>query len=185
MRASSGRGGARDDRIELPAVLTASQAKQLVERAVGRRWRAGDRLRISLPPTRMGISPGDVIQFSDAIATWVVQSVSIEGLAVSIEAEAAPVAVPAALADPGRSVSEPDLPIGRTELILFELPALADGPGGPIQVHLAAANSGPWKPVPVELTIGSEPIANVAATRRAVIGRAETLIEPRVPTILD
>ena len=119
------------------------------------------------------------------LPAWVVQSVSIEGMAVSIEAEAAPVAVPAVAADPGRSVSEPDLPIGRTELILFELPAMADGPDGSIQVYLAAANSGRWKPVPVELMIGSEPIASVAATRRAVIGQAETLIEPRVPMILD
>lgn len=82
-------------------------------------------------------------------------------------------------------MSEPDLPIGRTDLILFELPAAADGSGASIQAFLAAANAGRWKPVPVELTLGSHPMSGVAVTSRAVIGRAETLLDPRVPMILD
>jgi hypothetical protein len=185
MRASGGRGGARDERIELPAVLTAGQAKGLVEQALARRWRAGDRIRISLPPSRMDLSPGDAIQLEESAMTWVVQSVSIEEMAVIVEAEAAPVTVPALPADPGRPISEPDLTMGRTDLMLFEMPATLDEPGDLIQVHLAASNEGLWKSVPVELMLGSQPLASVAVTRRAIFGRAETLLDPRVPMICD
>ena len=78
MRASSGGGGVRDERIELPAVLAAEQARHLVEQALARRWRAGDRLRLSLPPSRMELRPGDAIQLEGSARAWVVQSVSIE-----------------------------------------------------------------------------------------------------------
>jgi hypothetical protein len=185
MRASSGRGGARDERIELPAVLTAALAKQLVEQALARRWRAGDQLRLSLPPSRMDLSPGDAIQLTGSARAWMVRSVSIERMAVAIEAEAAPVTVPALPADPGRAVSEPDLPIGRTELRLFELPSLTDAPEAMVLAYVAAGNADRWKPVPVELALGSDPLAGVAMTRKAVMGLAETVLDTRAPPILD
>jgi hypothetical protein len=185
MRASSGRGGARDERIELPAVLTAELVKQLVEQALARRWRGGDQLRLSLPASRMDLTPGDAVQLAGSGRAWVVQSVSIEGMAVVIEAEAASVAVPALPADPGRAVSEPDLPIGRTELILFELPSLADAPEALARAFVAASNAGRWKSVPVELALGPDPLAGMAVTKRAVLGVAETVLDARVPLILD
>jgi hypothetical protein len=185
MCASSGRCGTRDERIELPAVMTSVQARQLVEQAMERRWRTGDRLRISLPPSRLDFRPGNAIQLAGSDRARVIHSVSIEGMAVLVEAEASPIAMPTLPADPGRAVSEPDVPIGRTELILFELPETVDGAGTLIQTYVAAANDGGWKPVPIELSLGSDPLVTVAATRRAVIGRADTLLYPRVPLILD
>jgi len=185
MRASSGRGGAHDERIELPAVLAAEQAKQLVEQALARRWRGGDQLRLSLPPSRIDLRPGDAIQLADSARAWVIQSVSIEGMAVAIEAQAAPVTVPTLPADPGRAVSEPDLPIGRTELSMFELPTLADAPEASVRTYVAAANAGRWKPVSVELALGSDPLPGVALTRRAIIGVAETVLDARAPMMLD
>jgi len=185
MRASSGRGGAREERIELPAVLTAEQAKLLVEQELARRWRAEDRLRLSLPPSRMDLTPGDAIQLAGSPRAWLIRSVSIEGMAVAIEAEPAPVTVPALPADPGRAVSEPDLPIGRTDLILFELPSLTDTPSTVVRTYLAAANVGRWKPVPIELALGLDPLEGLAASRRAAVGRTETLLDARAPMILD
>lgn len=185
MRASSGRGGARDERIELPAVLTAGQAKQLVEQALARRWRGGYQLRLSLPPSRMDLNPGDAIQLADSARAWLIRSVSIEGMAVAIEAEAAPVTVPVFSADPGRAVSDLDVPIGRTELRLFELPPLTDAPEASVRAYVAAANAGHWKPVPVGLALGPDPLAGVAVTKRAVLGVTETVLDARVPLILD
>jgi hypothetical protein len=65
------------------------------------------------------------------------------------------------------------------------MPATLDEPGDMIQVHLAASNEGLWKSVPVELTLGSQPLASVAVLRRAITGIAETLLDPRVPMIRD
>jgi hypothetical protein len=142
-------------------------------------------LRASLPPTRMGLRPGDAIQLPSVARTWLVRSVSIESLAVTMEAEAAPVTVPALPADPGRAVSEPDLPIGRTELMLFELPFLADAPEAVARSYVAASNAGRWKRLPVELALGADPLPAVAVTRSAVMGRTVTVLDAKLPMVLD
>ena len=167
MRASSGEGGARDERIELPAVLTAEQARTMVEQGLARRWRSGDRLRLWLPPGRLGLRPGDAVRIPGASRAWVARTVSIEGMTVAVEAEAAATSIVPLPADPGRPVSEPDLPVGRSELALFELPSLGDAPGTAISGYVAASNSGAWKPIPVELLLGGGPLAPISLGRRA------------------
>lgn len=185
MRASSGRGGARDERIELPAVLTGGQAKQLVEESLARRWRSGERIQLRLPPAQMELRPGDAIQLAGVSQAWTIRSISIEGMAVSVEAEVASVDVAALPADPGRAVSEPDVPVGRSELALFEMPSLSDAPDPGARVFLAASNDGRWKPLAVELQLGTEPLPAISLNRRAVVGRAETVLAAGPAMVLD
>ena len=185
MRSAGGAGGSRDERIELPAVLTAAQAKLLVEEAYARRWRSGDRLKLRLPPSRMDLRPGMAVQIAGSARAWIARSVSIEGMAVAIEAEEAPVTVPPLPATPGRAMIEPDIPVGRTDLALFELPPAGDAPEASAKAFVAAANAGLWKQLPVELAIGGEPLGTVAIPRRAVIGAAESVLDVRAPLILD
>ncbi|MCL6739884.1 phage tail protein [Sphingomonas sp. RB56-2] len=185
MRSSGGGSGSRDERIELPVVLAAAQARLFAEGAYARRWRSGDRVKLRLPPSQMGLRPGQAIRLASVTRSWVVRSVSIEGMAVAVEAEDAPVAVPALPAAPGRAVSEPDIGIGRTELALIELPPMGDAPEASATLYLAASNAGLWKPVAVELTNGVDPAGSVAMTRRAVIGMAESLLDARSPPIFD
>jgi len=182
---SSGGGGSRDERIEIPAVLTAVQAKQLVEEALARRWRGGDRLRLRLPPSRLDIRPGQAIQLVDSAQAWEARSVSIEGMAVVIEAEAAPTAIPILPAAPGRSMTQPDVPVGRTELALFELPALGEVPDSSVKTYLAGSNSGYWKPAPVEMALAGTALAGMALSRCAGVGVADSVLDPRAPPILD
>ena len=184
MQASSGRQGFRGERIELPAVLTGEQAKALVEEALARRYRRGNGMRISLPPSRITLRPGDAIQLADT-AAWMIRSVTINGLSVEIEAEAAPVAVPTLPADPGRPVAEPDQPVGRTELILFEAPPIGDMLSDHPVVHVAASTDGAWKSVPVELSLGVEPLPSVAMRRQAAVGHALSALGRRAPLIVD
>jgi hypothetical protein len=185
MQASGGRQGARRERIELPAVLTGGQARVLVENALARKYRIGNRIRLSLPPARMSLRPGDTIQLGDDPHPWLIRSVTIDGLAIEIEAEAAPVGVPLLPADSGRSVAQPDEPIGRTELVLFETPPggamLSDG----LVAFVAAASDGAWKAVPVELRLGTETLPALAVRRPAVIGRALSILESGAPMIID
>ncbi len=185
MRASSGAGGTRDERVELPAVLTSGQAKGLVEEALARRWRSGDRLKLNLPPGYMILRPGDAFQLPDKSVAWTIRSMTIEGLAVTVEAEAAPIAAPLLPAAPGRAVTDPDLAIGRTEIALFEMPAAGDIPADSAIAFIAASNAGTWKPVPVELSVGSSPLPAMALVRDAVLGHAETMLEARAPFVLD
>jgi hypothetical protein len=185
MRASSGRRGARSERIELPAVLAGDQAKVLVEEALARRFRSGDRIKISLPPSRMALRPGDAIQLGGLPPAWTIRSATISGLSVDIEAEGATVNVVPLPADPGRAIAEPDTPIGRTELMLFEAPPVGDMPSDLPIAHIAAASSGAWKAVPLELRLGQESLPGIAMLRQAVMGHAQSVLAPRAPMIMD
>lgn len=109
----------------------------------------------------------------------------IDGLTVIAETKASPVSMQPLPADPGRPVTEPDMPVGRSELMLFELPPDGDVPAASPRVHLAGSNDGMWKSLPVELLLGSDPLAGLSLPRRAVLGRAETALEPRCPMVLD
>src|SRR5688500_19962736 len=106
-------------------------------------------------------------------------------MAVAVEAEAAPVSIPALPGDSGRSISEPDVAIGRSELALFELPPETDAIGDSPIAYLAASNDGQWKSLPVELSLGVQPLPGLAIGRRSIIGRTETVLDPRAPHIVD
>jgi hypothetical protein len=185
MRASSGGGGVCDEKIELPAVLTADQAKQWVEEAIARRWLAATSVRLSLPPSRIGLQPGDDIQLPGSSELSTVRSAAIEAMAVIIEAEAATAPISPLPADPGRAVPDPDVPVGRSEIVMFELPAMGVTPESVARAFVAASNMGRWKPIPVELQLGAEQLPPITIKRRAVLGQAETVLEGRSPPMLD
>jgi hypothetical protein len=185
MRSSGGGRGNRDERIEISAVLAATQAKRLVEEAYERRWQSGDRLKLRLPPAWMDMRPGNAIQLENSTQAWVVRSLSIEAMSVVIEAEQAPATVPALPAAPGRSIAEPDVAVGRTALALFEMPALGDAPEASVKVRAAAGNDGLWRRVPAELALGTDAPTALAMERRAVLGSAESVLDARAPLVLD
>lgn len=185
MRASSGAGGRREERIELPAVLAAGEAKQWVEEALARRWQAASSVRLRLPPSWMGVPPGELIQLPDRPQPMTVRSATIAGMVVTVEAEPAPPDVEPLPADPGRAITEFDLPVGASELALFELPSASAASGQGVSVMASASNQGKWKPLPVMLRIGADPLPPILLPRRAVLGKTETLLAGRVPAILD
>ena len=185
MQASAGRRGRRAEKIELPAVLTGAEARGLAEEALARTYRRADRVKLSLPPPRMTLRPGDVIGFSDGSEAWAIRSVTIDGLSIDIEAEAVGVHVPMLPADPGRPASGPDEPIGRTELLLFEAPPSEDAISVSPMVYVAASGSGAWKPVPLELRLGSDILSPAAIRRPATIGRALTALAPGALMVRD
>ena len=184
-RAASGKGGKSEARLELPAVLEAGEARLLAEAALARRWLAGERLKLRLPPSRMAVRPGDVVQPAGMARAWTVRSVSIEGMAVAIEAEAAPVAIRPLPSDAGRPVSEPDIAVGRSHLALFELPPDGDAPDPAPLAFVAAANDGLWKQLPVRLALGDQRLPAVAIERPCIVGRTETMLDDLCPLLLD
>ncbi|MDP9422876.1 MAG: phage tail protein [Pseudomonadota bacterium] len=184
-RASSGKGGTREIRLELPAVFAAGEVRQLAENALSRLWLAGDRFKLRLPPSHMGLQPGDAIQLANTARPWTARAVSIEGMVVAIEAEAAPVAVLPLPDDAGRPVSEPDIVVGRTQLALFELPPDGDAPAQAPLPFLAASNDGQWKSMAVELLLDGHPLPGQAIGRRSVLGQTETVLDPSLANILD
>ena len=185
MRASSGRGGAREERIELPAVLTATAAKQLVEDALARRLATGDQSVLALPPSRLAMQVGDRFRLPGQAAVWSVRRASIEAMTMMIEASPTITQAGALTADPGRPVTGPDVAIGRSVPLLIEPPSLSDDIGDAARAYLAVSSDGAWKPVAVEMFVGAEPLTVVAATRKASIGRAETVLGGGSAILID
>ena len=126
MHASSGGGGAIDVRTELPAVLAADEAKQWAEELLSRHWQSANSVQLRLPPTRMNLGPGDLVQLPGSIRAMTLKTVDIDGMTVIVEAEPAAPNIAPLPADPGRSIPDPDVPVGRSELALFEPPALGE-----------------------------------------------------------
>ncbi|MFL6770472.1 MAG: phage tail protein [Sphingomicrobium sp.] len=178
-------GGTGADRIELPAVMSASIAKQLAEACLARRWQAGDSLKLWLPPSRLELIPGDAFQIEGDARAWIVRSASIDGMVVELDAVAAPSTIQALPADPGRPVAEPDEIIGRSQLALFELPAEGGAPDEAPTSWIAATSAGKWKSIPIELSLAASPLAGMVLGRRAIIGKAETVLDARCPMIID
>ena len=58
MRAAAGSAGGVEEAIELPAVLSAEQAKALAETSIARRWAERGRLVLRLSPDRLAMEPG-------------------------------------------------------------------------------------------------------------------------------
>lgn len=185
MRASSGDGGAVDRRTELPAVLAADEAKRWVEEEMARQWQAASSVRLRLPPSRIGLKPGDPVRLPDVSRSMMVKTVEIDGMAVAVEAHPVVADVASVPADPGRAVHDPDVPIGRTALALLEFPALGDAPDFAPKLYAAASNQGKWKPVPIEIVHGSAPIAARVLRCRAVLGTTTSALDARSPMILD
>ena len=100
-------------------------------------------------------------------------------------ARVADVGVPMLPADPGRPVTDPDERIGRSELVVFETPpasgALSDFP----IAFVAGSTDGAWKPVPIELNLGVQPLSPIALRRQASIGKALSVLDARTPMIID
>lgn len=169
-KAASGGGGRRDERTELPAVLEAGAARAMVEQSLARRWREGDLLKIRLAPRHLAMRPGDRLQLPEG--NWTATLIEIDGMAVVVDAIRASGAVAALPSDPGRPVHEEDEPIGRSDLRLFELPAMGDQPESQPLVQLAVGNEGVWRTVPVEVVHGTQQ-SMVSVAVEAAIGILE------------
>jgi hypothetical protein len=84
-RARAGGKGVREEQIELPAVLAASDAKSLVHEIIAARSTRRDRLTLRLPPSFAALEPGEHIRLPTDPRTWTVEKCTIEGFVVTAE----------------------------------------------------------------------------------------------------
>lgn len=172
------------ERLEIPAALDASSAKQAAERLLARRWRRREPMSLALPWRHIGLTPGDTICLEDeADPLWQVREMTVEAGRVLVTA--VPVSpldeVSAAEAEPGVAPPQPDAPHGPTTLHVLDLPpvsgTLATGP----VLHLAVAGeSGGWRraSVAVSLDGGFDYGAVADIPARTIMGTATTTLLP-------
>jgi hypothetical protein len=133
--------------IDLPAAIGASDARNFAEMQLLQRWRGLNGFKAALPFGVTSVQPGDQLSVAGNNSGLKIVEVEHQRGSTRITArDWIDTATGDPIADPGRSLSDPDLTIGGTRLMLADLPAFgSEDPGRPTVV-VAAAGTGPgWR----------------------------------------
>ena len=138
----AGRPGTREDRVEVPAVLSAGAAKAVAERVLARGDTERVRRTVAAGLDALDLLPGDVVAIAGEAGRWRVVRTTLEGMAVALELVPVTGGAVAGVAGGGRVVAEADAPAGTTRVVAFELPALDDAILSSPRLSVAAAGTG-------------------------------------------
>ena len=176
--------------IELPATLTASTARSLVEGAARRtgwarqtlQWRAAS-LDPALVPGALVTAPGIAGRWRLREWEWRTDGVELGLVALppALSAEAFP-------ADPGRAGLPADLPAAATALAAFELPWDGLGSGAQPAIFAAASSAGAgWSGAALFADPASGELVELGPSgrTRCPIGIALGALGPSSPLVLD
>ena len=173
-------------RLELPAVLSAIEARSLAEQMMARRWAHRDQVTVRLPPSFAALAPGASLQLPGLPTRWQARQVTIDGLVTVAELRPAWRSQAALVADPGRALPTSDIVAGELALALIELPDLTGQASAVPTMYLAATTSSPgWKAPSVEISVGAFNTVKRAASRKTVMGAATTTLAQGQAELID
>lgn len=165
--------GRREERIEVPAALSADHAKTLAEAAIGRAEAGRERRTLALGWGDLAIGPGACVTIAGAPGVYRVASWSFEGMVVKLGCVRLATASAPVSASPGRFLPAPDAVAGRTIVEAFEIPPLDDALSGAPRLTIAAAGTAVgWRRAALlySLDDGAQWIAAGATAGVATIG---------------
>lgn len=172
--------------IELPATMTADQARRAVERAASRATSSRQTVSWRITHYDPAIRPGSIVTLPGHHGHWRIVSWEWRehGFDLALERQAT-VSLPVPSADPGRASTPVDLPIGPTSLAALELPW--DGVSGtPVTLALASSATAGWAGAALYAEKeGSLTALGPSGRTRAILGHAETVLAPRAPFMMD
>lgn len=173
--------------FELPAVLDASTAKQIVERRHLQFQYDRDSWSGDAAITSQQLGAGDF--FSDEKGRkWRIEQIERRFASAHISARAASAYTPSSFATTasGRHVSSPDLTIGETRLALVELPLFGiEDRGVPLLAAFAAGTESGWRRAALSLVSG-ESLVDVGSTApSAIIGSVLDALPPHNVHLID
>ena len=185
-RALAGEEAGNESQQELPAVLTAADAKSLAQDVLARAWAARDKVTIRLAPNFVALEPGSRMDLPVMPSRWTVESVKIDGFVAVVQLRPTTASGAELAADPGRIVDNPDLTTGPVSLALIDVPNVMGTPAeGPV-VLLAASSAGPgWKRGPVELSFGGQIISAQTTRAKSVLGNAVAALAASEADLID
>lgn len=166
-----------EETVDLPAVLEAVAARSLVEDMIARRWAQRDKLILRLPPRLIPLVPGDTAEVPGASGSWQIFRSTIDGMINVVELRRA--WRPEALieADAGRALTADDVVIDDVALALVELPDVSGRAGSTPTVYVAASTAtSAWKRLAVEVSSAQFSIGICTASRKALMGTAQTIL---------
>jgi hypothetical protein len=185
-RAFAGEETGNESQQELPAVMTAADAKSLALDVLARAWAARDKVTIRLAPNFIALEPGSRMDLPVMPSRWTVESVKIDGFVAVVQLRPTTASGAELAADPGRIVDNPDLTTGPVSLALIDVPnAMGTSAEGPV-VLLAASSPGPgWKSGPAELSFGGQIISAQTARAKSLLGNAVSALAVSEADLID
>lgn len=144
----------REERVEVPAVLAAGQAKAVAERVLARREAERVRRTVAAGLDALDVAPGEVVAIAGEPGAWRVVRATLEGMAVTLELLPVVGAQAGVAASGGRVLGQADAPAGTTRLVAFETPALDDAVLAAPRLSVAAAGTGAgWRRAALLLSV--------------------------------
>lgn len=140
--------GNRNERVDLPAVLAAGDAKAVADAVLARAEAGRTRRSVALGWDAIDIAPGATIGILGETGRWRVSGWTLERMVVGLDLVQLDAATPIAGggASAGRVAASPDLVHGPTTLHAFEIPAIDDALANVPRLWIAAAGSEPgWR----------------------------------------
>lgn len=171
---------------ELPAVLSASDAKALVQQMLARQWSARDTVTLRLPPAYLPLEPGSAVEIDLAPESWIVDKATIDGFVAVVDLRPLWQPVAALVGEPGRIVVNSDIIEAPTSLALFEAPNIGDSQAaGPTVLIAASSSSTGWSLRPLTVSSSGQSFLTQTAARKSIFGRSLSVLSDSASELID
>lgn len=190
MQRSIGRSGPGDvSVIELPAALTAAEARALADKAAQRFTQARDTLRYRISEIDPALGPGAMVRTPVAEGIWRIDQWEWQADGVMLDLAAVPRSSPSSgIADSGRANHPADEVPSPTRLAAFEVPwdGVGDGTIPAIRIAASALTAG-WTGAALFARHPDGTLDALGSTgrRRAIAGMALGVLPPASPLLFD
>ena len=184
-RAAASDDGNVEMQLELPAVVSAGEAKNLVQQMLARQWAQRDKLVLRLPPQRISLEPGTIVSPGLEPADWVVERSTIEGFVAVLELRPSWNPSSSLAGDPGRVAANNDVLASPMSLALIDAPANGGHADGTAILVVASSPDRGWNVRPLTVTGAGQSFATVTASAKSVLGRAVSVLGDADPDLID
>ncbi len=179
----------RSERLTVPAVLEADEAKRIAEFRLACVWAARASAKLHLGWRQTPVRPGALVRIGGQPGLWKVERWTLQRMVAKLELIGIPTGIqPAAAASPGRAIDQFDEPVGNTILRMFDLPSLTDEAADrPRLLALAAGSGGGWRRAELETSydggLSWAPLGSTAGP--AILGQAVSALASGGSALLD
>jgi hypothetical protein len=185
VRAIATENSGSETQQQLPVVLTADDAKSLAQQVLGRTWAQRDKLTLRLPPNRLALEPGGILELALNPASWIISKTTIDGFVVVTELYPTPTNTVAVSGDGGRSLPNADVASGPITLAILDIPNVVGATNVPTVLLAASAASAGWKRRNISIAYGGQSFVVQTATAKSTVGTAATALALADTNLID
>ncbi len=180
-------GGRGEARLELPAVLSASSAKRLVELKAGHARYARSTLTATVVISSELLQPGDCFLSADG-KKWQIDEIEHGFGTAHIKARlaAGPVPLDQMIATPGRHIPSVDQSIGQTRIAIVDCPLIAErDTNQAVLAVFAGGTEAGWKRAALSIQNDGQLIDIGGTAAQAVIGTTQNALGSHNALLID